>query len=144
MSKKVIPQSAVIPFQVKDGKVFVLLVTTSGGSRWIIPKGMLEKGMTAAQSARKEAHEEAGASGKVYSDCLGVYAGRKSGQQCEIAVFPLRVIKTQSHWKEEGSRKRLWLPASKAAKKVKQRELAAIIARFPHWVRENTKLLNSK
>ena len=54
-ARRMIPQSGVIPYRVREGQVEVLVITSSDGLRWVVPKGLVEPGMTAADSAAKEA-----------------------------------------------------------------------------------------
>src|SRR5262249_26119697 len=49
-------QAAAIP--IKDG--MVCLITSSNGKRWVIPKGLIDPGHTAGESALLESWEEAG------------------------------------------------------------------------------------
>lgn len=42
------------------GKVEVLLITSRGTGRWVLPKGWLDGGENVAQAAAREAWEEAG------------------------------------------------------------------------------------
>ncbi|MFC6583776.1 NUDIX hydrolase [Sulfitobacter aestuariivivens] len=51
-------QFAALCYRVKKGKVQVLLVTSRGTKRWIVPKGWPMDGKTPAQSAALEAWEE--------------------------------------------------------------------------------------
>jgi len=60
-----VERSGVIPYGRRDGAVEVLLITSSDGQHWVIPKGVIEPGMSAAESAAKEAYEEAGIRGRV-------------------------------------------------------------------------------
>ena len=57
-------QSAVVPYRLVKNEIEVLLITTRKG-RWIIPKGIIEPELSAAESAAKEALEEAGVKGEV-------------------------------------------------------------------------------
>ena len=56
-------QSAVIPYRKRPNGLEVLLVTSRKGTRWVLPKGVVEPGMTPAASAAREALEEAGIRG---------------------------------------------------------------------------------
>ena len=57
-------QNAGLPYRVtKAGALEILLVTTRQTRRWIIPKGWPIKGLKPANSAAREAFEEAGVSG---------------------------------------------------------------------------------
>ena len=79
-------QSGVIPLRCKGKKTEVLLVTSRGGKRWIIPKGIIEPGLSAGESALREAWEEAGAQGDLRSGAAGSYRYRKWGGVCTVAV----------------------------------------------------------
>ena len=81
-------QSAVLPYRRRDGNLEVLLITSRGGRRWVLPKGIVEPGMTAPVSAAKEAREEAGIEGAVSERVLGSYRQDKWGGTCRIEVFP--------------------------------------------------------
>ena len=37
-----VEQSGVIPYRIMDGQIEVMLITSSGGKRWVIPKGLIE------------------------------------------------------------------------------------------------------
>jgi len=43
-----------------DGSIEVALVSTQGGQRWELPKGLVEKGESLEESALREVREEAG------------------------------------------------------------------------------------
>ena len=54
------------------GELQVLLITSRGTGRWIVPKGWPVRGQTPAGSALIEAYEEAGVRGVVHPVCLGM------------------------------------------------------------------------
>ena len=123
------PQSAVIPYRVKKKGMEVLLVTSSSGRRWVAPKGLVESGMTAWDSAAKEALEEAGVLGKVSKELLGSYRYEKWGGQCEVEVYAMRVTEELSEW-DEDDRDRAWYSPEEAADLVKEKALSKMILRF--------------
>ncbi|HLL59899.1 MAG TPA: NUDIX domain-containing protein, partial [Allosphingosinicella sp.] len=54
-------QVAALPYRRgADGSVEVLLVTTRGTGRWMVPKGWPMRGKSHAEAAAQEAFEEAG------------------------------------------------------------------------------------
>lgn len=53
-------QYGALPFQIREGRVKVLLVTTRETGRWIIPKGWPKRGVKPHKLAAREAYEEAG------------------------------------------------------------------------------------
>src|SRR5262249_32651877 len=58
-------QAGAIPYAIVDGEVRVLLVTSRGSGRWLIPKGNIDPGLTPAEAAAKEAYEEGGIRGRI-------------------------------------------------------------------------------
>jgi len=111
-------QSAAAPVRVIDGQIEVLLVTSLGSGRWILPKGIVEKDMTPSQSAAKEAWEEAGVKGRMDVHCLGMFQTSKWGDVCSVEVFRMDVTKIADQWPESDKRKRKWLTLSDALKEV--------------------------
>lgn len=123
-----VEQSAVIPYRILHGKIEVMLITSSGGKRWVIPKGLIEPDMTPEDSAAKEAWEEAGLLGKVFPDLLGTYEYQKSGCTWQVGVFLLQVQTVLEDWPEASKRKRQWVSIPKAIKRVNEPELKLIFA----------------
>jgi 8-oxo-dGTP pyrophosphatase MutT (NUDIX family) len=126
-------QYAALPYR-RKGKspTEVLLVTSRESGRWIIPKGWPAKGKPPHKSAAREAREEAGVVGTVKRRALGAFSYKKrlkSGKvvACEVQVFALKVKRQEARWLEKGERKLKWLPRTKAAKKVGDDVLGAII-----------------
>lgn len=113
----------------------VLLVTSRGTGRWILPKGWVNPGQSAAQSAAQEAWEEAGVRGAMDADPLGTYHYAKRledgrARPCRVEVFPLRVEAELDAWPEQDQRRRLWLDPAEAARRVEEPELRALLAGF--------------
>lgn len=128
-------QFGALCYRTSRGKVEILLVTSRGTGRWILPKGWPMDGTTPAASAQIEAYEEAGALGKVKNTCLGIYSYSKGFKEkdslpCVVAIFPMKVKKLLKDYPECFERKRKWFSQSKAADKVTERELAQIIRNF--------------
>lgn len=124
-----IPQAAAIPFRIRKGKLEVLLITSRSSGKWIVPKGMIDPGFTAAEAAQQEAYEEAGVKGPI-EEALGSFVYTKWARTCEVQVFSLRVDEVLDHWEEEDSRTRRWVPADKAAELVNQPDLAKLLSAF--------------
>ncbi len=124
-----IPQAAAIPFRIRKGKLEVLLITSRSSGRWIVPKGMIDPGFTAAEAAQQEAFEEAGVKGPI-EEALGSFVYTKWARTCEVQVFSLRVEEVLDDWEEKDSRTRRWVPAEKAAEMVNQPDLAKLLSAF--------------
>src|SRR5947207_2113827 len=120
-------QSGVIPYRMVDGKPEVMLVTSVRRGRWIIPKGVIERDLSAADSACKEAWEEAGVRGAVVGRSIGSYEYGKWGGTCSVAVFLMEVNAEEDDWPERKERRRKWMPVKKAAKRVDEPRLEELI-----------------
>jgi len=132
--KPVVPQSGVLAYRRRKGTLKILLVTSSDTGRWVIPKGNLEDGMTARESAEKEAYEEGGLVGKVATDSIGSYRYRKSetkgGQCCEVEVYLMKVGETLPKWPEASVRRRKWFSIKQAAELVAEDRLRELFLAF--------------
>ena len=85
--------AAAVPVRPRPaGGLEFLLVRTSNGERWTFPKGGVERGESMAQAAAREAREEAGISGVVDAEALGVYryAPSRNGAD-DVTAFLLEV-----------------------------------------------------
>jgi phosphohistidine phosphatase len=119
-------QSAVIPYRLAAGKIEILLITSRKRKRWIIPKGIIEPQDSPAESAVKEAWEEAGITGRIFSPSVGVYEYQKWGGTCHVRVFVFEVEQIFESW-PESFRAREWVSVAEAARRVDERELKQII-----------------
>jgi 8-oxo-dGTP pyrophosphatase MutT (NUDIX family) len=100
-------QSAVIPYRRGPSGLEVLLVTSRKGTRWVLPKGVVEPDLSPAASAAKEALEEAGVRGAIDDEPLGTYQYWKWGGTCTVQVFAMEVEEEVAHWPEASTRRRL-------------------------------------
>lgn len=107
----------------------VLLVTSRNGKRWVIPKGIVDPGLSAAASACKEAEEEAGIRGVIGGEALGSYQYDKWGGRCTVEVFLLSRVETLPVWPEAQLRQRRWFGAADAAAAVREPRLRELIER---------------
>ncbi|WP_306121105.1 NUDIX hydrolase [Roseovarius sp. MMSF_3359] len=129
-------QFAALCFRVVDDKTQVLLITSRGTGRWIIPRGWPMDNKTPSEAALTEAWEEAGVKGKALEATLGLYSYTRtiSGEEvpCVAMVYPVKVKSVEDDYPEAGQRDRKWLSPQKAAKRVSEPELARIIKDFDH------------
>lgn len=105
----------------------ICLVSSRGGKRWVVPKGCLEPGKTAAEVALQEAWEEAGLAGVLQSDPVGTYLYEKSGFTCHVTVFLMTVTDAADRWPEQDFRERSWLTAPQALKRIEDAGLRELI-----------------
>ncbi len=127
---KVFQQSGVIPYRVKNGKIEILLITTRNFQHWVIPKGDIPNGMSAPDSAAKEAWEEAGVIGQIDANELGTYKYRKRGRVYQVKMYLLPVEVMSKNYPEARQRKRQWLNATKAIRRLKFGSLKRILKSF--------------
>ena len=123
-------QSAAAPVRIVDGRIEVLLVTSLRSGRWILPKGIVERDMTPAQSAAKEAWEEAGVHGEPDIHSLGMFETSKWGGVCSVEVFRMDVTKIADQWPESDKRERKWFALADAIKEVHPDGAAEILQKI--------------
>lgn len=128
-------QYAALCWRLRKGEVEVLLITARDTGRWMIPRGWPMKGRSPHQAALTEAWEEAGVRGTASPICIGAYAYAKgrapeSLRSCMVEVYPVAVDKLAENYPEAGQRRRKWFSPAKAAAKVADPGLAALLARF--------------
>src|ERR1700704_2599738 len=107
-------QAAAIP--IYDGKV--CLVTSSSGRRWVIPKGVIEPGQTAGETALQEAWEEAGLAGLIDQEPIGSFLYQKWCGTCHVIVYLMQVTEVAASWPEGELRQRSWLTTAGALERI--------------------------
>lgn len=119
-----------------DGSdIEVLVITSRGTGRWIIPKGWPTDKKKPHQAAQIEALEEAGVMGRARKKPVGRYTYLKwleTGyvSPCVVEVFQIEVTKTASKYKELGQRKLAWVSRDEAARRVREVELKSLLINF--------------
>ncbi len=124
----------VIPFDVENGAIAMLFVTSQTRGRWILPKGMPKKGETPPQTGMREGFEEAGVTGIVLEDFPMTVPITKQGSDGTDAVpvtyYPLLVTKQADDWQEADSRERHWTLLSDASKVAYREDYLDLIRQF--------------
>jgi 8-oxo-dGTP pyrophosphatase MutT (NUDIX family) len=111
----------------------VLLITSQGTGRWIVPKGWPIDGLDGPGSALQEAWEEAGVTrADIDTDSIGFYnydKGLDGGHsvQVEAKVYLTRVRELSEDYPESDVRKRAWFTPAEAAERVAEPELKEIL-----------------
>ena len=111
----------------------VLLVTSRGTGRWIIPKGWPMRGKDGPGSAMQEAWEEAGVrEATSVGDPIGTYTYEKRKENgmsfpVETMVYPVSVQKLEDKFPEVKERTRKWFSPADAANLVQEPELKTIL-----------------
>lgn len=117
----------------------VLLISSRETGRWVIPKGWPMEGRSGAEAAAIEAWEEAGIKGQIAEAKLGHFTYEKilnrdskkeQALPCIVDVFSLEVRKVAAQFPEQRQRRRKWFAPDKAARKVVEAELKALLMGF--------------
>lgn len=131
-TKKKHKQLAALCFRKGKKGTEILMVTSSGG-RWILPKGWPMKNKADGEAAMIEAWEEGGVKkGKVSRKPMGKYLATKtmkSGDEelAETRVYAVKVKETRKTYPESNKRDRQWVSPRKAAKLVTEDGLRKIL-----------------
>lgn len=123
------PQFGALPYQIVDGQLVVLLITSRGRGKWIFPKGGQMEGMTPWESAAREAYEEAGVEGEIETTPIGSYILPVTDERpkpVEVKMFPLLVTSQREDWKEMGQRYRHWAVLAEAKRLITHEGLADV------------------
>lgn len=108
----------------------LVLITARKSDRWIIPKGYVERGLSAAESAAKEAYEEAGLIGNVHGVHIGEYRYRKFGKGFSVKVYPMYIETMLEEWDEMHLRQRRVVTPGEAFDMLYHDELKALVSVF--------------
>lgn len=128
-------QHGALCWRMHRGGLQVLLVSSRDTGRWIIPKGWPIDGLSAPETALREAWEEAGVTGVADPMCLGLYSydkvmGPDRTVPCIVTVYAVQVTRLRRRFPERKERRRKWFAPKKAAGKTDEPELRALIAAF--------------
>lgn len=113
----------------------VLLITSRGTGRWVIPKGWPMAGRSLAGAAAQEAWEEAGIRGTIAEAEIGRFCYDKDQDQgfavpVEVRAFLLDVTEQRSDFPEASQRQSQWCPPARAAELVAEPGLAQILRKL--------------
>lgn len=127
----VIVQAGAVPFRWNGDKLEVLLITNSAGTRWQVPKGWVDAGMTPQEAGAQEAWEEAGVRGKVHPHSIGFWTYRKRGLSHRVELFPMHVSSVADKFPEQDERARMWRPLEEAMAKIADENLRLLVGNLP-------------
>lgn len=126
-------QFGALPYRTgADGRTEVMLLTSRGVGRWVIPKGWPMAGRKPRVVALTEARQEAGIKGLVSRKPIGSYHYSKTmlggeTRLCECIVFLMLVTLELPSWREQTQRTRAWFARDEAAALVNEGSLAVMI-----------------
>lgn len=129
-------QFAALPYVRDDeANLRVLLISSRGTGRWVLPRGWPKPGESGAEAASREAVEEAGVTGRITTNAIGSYRydkGLKSGDTLlvKVLVYGLEVEKFSKQFSEKGKRVLRWCAPSEAADFVAEPALSRLLRGF--------------
>lgn len=123
-------------YREKKGRTEVLLITSRGSGRWIIPKGWPMDGVEASGAALQEAWEEAGVKrAELEKEPIGTFRYQKKMDDGYVApvqaqVYKIRVLEMAETFPEANERKLSWFSPEEAADQVREPGLQDILRQF--------------
>lgn len=124
-------QVGALPVRFEEGKPQVMLLTSRGTKRWVIPKGWPMRGKKNWAAAAQEAKEEAGIIGKTHKKPIGefLYFKRRAAHfdLCSVEVYVLNVEKRLDSYREKGQREARWFALEDATDLVQEPGLTALL-----------------
>lgn len=122
-------QAGAVVLRGDPGAFEVLLISSSGSTKLGIPKGVIDPGNTAADTAIQESWEEAGVEVRLGAE-VGGFDYAKWGGTCRVRVFRAEVVREHAEWPESTLRVRRWVPFATASTRVGEPALAALLAQL--------------
>lgn len=128
-------QVGALVYRYQSANLEILLITSRGTGRWIIPKGWVMPDRSLAQAALREAYEEAGVRGVVEVKAIGSYEYRKYDLPEEknlfiVDVFPVLFSHQEKKWPEKKQRQYEWVSIEEACERVDENGLKVILQNF--------------
>lgn len=129
-------QVAALVYRFHSDDLQTLVITSRGTGRWVIPKGWPQVGRTLAETAAREAFEEAGVRGVISSQPIGSFEYSKSDMPLEcinqfsVAVYTLHYLERAKDWPEREQRVCEWVSPREAAERVDEIDLKRILLDF--------------
>ena len=122
---KVVEQAGGIVFQRTRAGVSILLVRAKRDpSKWIFPKGHIERGETARACAVRETREEAGIRGRAIGPIGDPDEFEWGGQLFRVQYFLIQMV---AETDETDGREKAWFPFGKALKRVSFKSARALL-----------------
>lgn len=112
-SKRLVSSGGVI-FRVVNGNFEVALI--SRGRVWCLPKGIIEEGETAAETALREVREETGLEGEIVEKIgeISYHFSRGKSYLKNVHFFLLKYVKGSITAHDSEAEKVSWFPLSRA------------------------------
>jgi phosphohistidine phosphatase len=107
-------QAAAVAIRHRGESLETCIIRKKDARNWGVPKGLIDPGDTAEETALNEAIEEAGIQGQLLGPPLGTYTYRKWETNLVVAVYVMQVFIEYSDWLEAPFRERRWVSLDEA------------------------------
>lgn len=101
--------AGVVVFRKSDSQIFYLVVSSSDGANWVLPKGHIDPGESPEEAALRELKEEAGVAGEI-ADRLSAQHFKNGDKEVDIQYFLIRELGSTEaaerrtvRWEEENA-----------------------------------------
>lgn len=122
-----IEQASAVPYRFRDGQPEFCLITSTRSGKWGFPKGIIDPGETAEETAAKEAEEEAGLHGRIVGEPIGRYQYSKWSTTLRVTVYLMEVDGVDDDWEEADLRQRVWRGAEAAQAAISRPALRRLL-----------------
>jgi 8-oxo-dGTP pyrophosphatase MutT (NUDIX family) len=110
---KPLTHAGAVAFRKTGNRTFYLIVSSSDGANWVLPKGHIEPGESPEEAALRELREEAGVIGEILDD-LSILHFKKAAEEVIVQYFLARELgsteameKRSLRWEDEQTALRL-------------------------------------
>lgn len=114
MTNKPLTHAGCVVFRTDDDRIRFLVISSSTGEHWVLPKGHIDPGETPETTALRELEEETGVLGEIIRP-LSVQSFDMNGREVVIQYFLVRM--TGSREASE-NRELVWLELKDAREKL--------------------------
>ena len=122
MGNNIVSKLGVIPYRDSGNGCFEILIVTTLGGKWALPKGNLIKRLGPTRTAQLEAYEEAGISGKIIDQPFSFQRQKK-----QFTYYLFKVRKVFKDWPESSLRTRRWISLDDAEHYIQRKPILKIL-----------------
>jgi len=114
MANKKLTHAGCVVFRYVDDKARFLVISSSTGEHWVLPKGHIDPGETPEETAIRELEEETGVTGKIIRP-LSIQTFEMGGRKVVIQYFLVRMTGSKP---AQETRQLLWEDLDSAWEKL--------------------------
>lgn len=124
-----------VVFRIRDGRVEYLVVRSSDGRAWVLPKGHIEAGEREEETALREVREEAGVRGEVIGPVGDLhYYRRRRSEEVRVRFFLMRATGTEA---PAEAREQRWEPLPEILERLDRADARELVEKADQ-LRQNT------